>query len=65
MVEGLLEPELLKRTSLEGLVQAGLVVSGPVRDAMLMNGILPFRFRKRFLFRFVLILLKAATYKGF
>ena len=32
MVEVLLEPELLRRTSLEGLVH-------PLKDAMLMNGI--------------------------
>lgn len=46
----LLEPELLKRTTLEGSVQEGLVASGLLRDTMLMNGILPFSFRKRFFF---------------
>lgn len=39
MAEVLLEPELQKRTSLERLVQAELMASGPLRDAMLMNGI--------------------------
>ena len=63
MAEGvLLEPELLKRTSLEASIQEGLVASGLLRDAMVMNGILPFSFRKRFFF---LIMLKAAIYKGF
>ena len=46
----LLEPELLKKTSLEASIQEGLVASGLLRDAMVMNGILPFSFRKRFFF---------------
>lgn len=56
MVEVLLEPELLQRTSLEGLVH-------PLKDAMLMNGmsgLLPLG--KGF---FPLILLKAATERLF